>query len=213
MKPNHVKLTGLAAALILTTACLKSDVTETWYVDGSGSVTWVIHEENVRSDAQSPIDQRSEENEYWLAVQQDRHAMAEGLRELRGEKLRTLVLRAEAPYTVRTEAKFTSLDVLGQRLIAATGTTGTSIVRRDANGWEWTLVVRDPSSLQGAGEPSDAMTSLLDGLEHLKIVLVTGRFDEATGFELSSDRRVATLSLREEILSDRPEVTLKLSWK
>ena len=58
--------------LILTSGCLRSDVTETWYVDGNGAVTWVILEQNVRSDSQDPTDRRTEENEYWLGVQQDR---------------------------------------------------------------------------------------------------------------------------------------------
>lgn len=210
-----MKLAALIGALVMTTGCLKRDVTETWYVDAAGAVTWVIQEENVRSDSQSPLDRRTEENEYWLAVQQERHGMAEGLRELRGERLRTIVLRSESPYAVRTEARFPGLDVVGQRLIAAIGTTGTSIVRRSQNSFEWTLVVRDPSALDTTTEPSDGVGAVLNDLDHLRVVLISGRFQEAEGFALSSDGRIATFKSRESDhgTSDQPAITLKLTWK
>ena len=217
MKHFHMKLAALIGALVATSGCLEKDVTETWYVDAGGVVTWVILEQNVRSDAQSPLDRRSEENEYWLAVQQERHDMAEGMRELRGEKVRTVVLRSESPYTVQTEARFPGLDLIGQRLIAAIGTTGTSIVRRNQNSWEWTMVVRDPSALYTTTEPSDGVGSLLNDLDHLRVVLTSGRFEETEGFELSSDGRIATFKSRESdhrtMESDQPAITLKLAWK
>jgi hypothetical protein len=123
MKKLHSSLIALVAVTIAAGACIQRDVTEAWYVDANGGVTWVIQEQNVRSDAQSPVDRRTEEGEYWLAVQQDRHGMAEGLRELRGDGMRTVILRAESPYAVQTEARFRGLDILGQRLIAAIGAT------------------------------------------------------------------------------------------
>ena len=215
MKNIHLKLAALIGALTVTTACLTKDVTETWYVDAAGAVTWVIQEQNVRSDAQSPLDRRSEENEYWLSVQQERHPMAEGMRELRGEKLRTVVLRSESPYTVQTDARFPGLDILGQRLIAAVGTTGTSIVRRNQNSWEWTMVVRDPSALDATTEPSDGVGAVLNDIDHLRVVLVAGRFDAAEGFSLSNDGRVATFDYKASGSQgpDQPAITLKLTWK
>jgi hypothetical protein len=215
MKNNHLKLAALVGVLAVTTGCLRKDVAETWYVDAAGAVTWVIQEQNVRSDAQSPLDRRTEENEYWLAVQQERHEIAEGMRELRGEKLRTVVLRSESPYTVQTEARFPGLDILGQRLIAAVGTTGTSIVRRNQSSWEWTMVVRDPSALDATTEPSDGVGAVLNDLDHLRVVLISGRFEEGDGFELSNDGRIATFKSRESDhkTSDAPAITLKLAWK
>ena len=213
MKRLHLNLTALALS-IAAAGCLQRDVTETWYVDGNGAVTWVVNEQNVRSDSQSPVDRRTEEGEYWLAVQQDRHGIVEGLRELRGERIRTVVLRAESPYAVQTEGKFSGLDILGQRLIAAIGATGTSVVRRNQAGWEWTLTVRDPSALDATGEPSTGVSDLLDGLDHLKVFLVAGRFDAAEGFSLSKDGRVAAFDYKafENKDSEQPAITLRLSW-
>jgi hypothetical protein len=215
MTPAYLKLAALAGTLMLTAACLQRDVTETWYVDDSGAVTWVIHEQNVRSDSQSPLDRQSEEGEYWLAVQQDRHDMREGLRELGGDRLRTVVLRGEAPFSVQTDARFTGLDALGQRLIAAIGTTGTSLVKHTGQDWEWTLLVRDPSALGAAFEPSTGVGTVLDSLDRLKVVLVAGRFVDAEGFELSRDRRVATFNHQDPAATttDQPAITLRLSWK
>ena len=214
MKKLHLNLVALMAVAVAASGCLQRDVTETWYIDANGAVTWVVNEQNIRSDSQSPADRRTEEGEFWLAVQQDRHGIAEGLRELRAEKMRTLVLRAESPYTVQTEGRFTGLDILGQRLIASTGMTGSSVVQRRETTWEWTMMLRDPSALDALGDPSSGLQSLLDGIEHLRVVLVAGRFEAAEGFSLSNDRRVATFDLREGRDNDQSQsaITLRLSW-
>lgn len=200
---------------VTLSGCLLKDVSELWYVDGSGAVTWVVQETNVRSDANSAIDRHSEESAYWLAVQQERHPMAAGMHELGGSKIRTLVLRGEVPYTVRTEARFAGLDELGQRMIAASGATGTSIVTRDGLSWEWAMVVRDPAAAGTTVEPSENVTALLNDLDKLQVVLVQGRFESAEGFSLSSDRRTATFVSKEATRteSEEPVVTLKLKWK
>jgi len=206
---------AVVAAAVVTTGCLQADVTETWYLDNAGTVTWVVQERDVRSDAQSTPDRLAEENEYWLAVQQERHDIAQGLRELGGAKLRTIVLRSEAPFDVRTEAKFTGLDAIGARLIAAVGGAGTSIVTRQPDKWEWTLVVRDPAAVGGSVEPTDAVSRVFDGLHDLKVVLATGRFVGGEGFDVSNDGRVASLnwSELEKKTQDQPAITLRLSWK
>jgi hypothetical protein len=215
MKYRCLKLFPLAFALSIVAGCLQKDVTETWYVDRAGTVTWVVQEANVRSDSQSPVDRAREESEYWLAVQQERHPIRDGLRELGGVNLRTRVLRSEVPYTVQTDAKFTGLDVIGQRLIAAIGATGTSIVERTGDGaFEWTLVVRDPSAFSASVEPSDGVSDLLNSLDVLKVVLAVGRFEGAEGFTMSSDRRVAVFSYDvSESKTEQPAITLKLTWR
>ena len=204
-----------ALAVVPLSGCLLKDVSELWYVDASGAVTWVVQETNVRSDANTALDRHNEESIYWLAVQQERHPVAEGLRELGGSKVRTLVLRGEVPYTVRTEARFAGLDELGQRLLAASGATGTSIVTRDGLSWEWTLVVRDPWAAETTAEPSESVMALMNDAEQLQVVLISGRFESAEGFELSSDKRTATMISKETTRSgsEEPAVTFRLKWK
>jgi hypothetical protein len=205
---------GLAA--MLTSGCLLKDTTETWYVDGSGAVTWVVTEKDVRSDANTITDRQQEESVYWLAVQQQRHPMAAGLQELGGAKARTLVLRGEAPYTIQTEAHFTGLDELGRRILAATGAMGDSAITREGPQWEWKLLVRDPASLGSVGEPSEGISALMDDMKALKVVLLSGRFESAQGFDLSNDRRVATLIEKDATShsqAEEPALTLRLVWK
>jgi hypothetical protein len=138
--------------------------------------------------------------------------MAMGFRELNGDRLRTVVLRSEAPFDVRTEARFPGLDVLGGRLIAGIGSTGTSLMTRDGDMVTWTMVVRDPSAMGATGEPSDGVGALLDALEHLQVVLVSGRFTSAECFSISRDGRLASFNSAELDKGDDPTVTLRLTW-
>lgn len=209
---------GLMAGLILmviagiSSGCLVSETRSIWFINPAAQVLWVVEESHVRSDAQALLDQRTEESEYWLAVQQDRHRMAMGFRELNGDRIRTVVLRSEAPFAVRTEARFSGLDVLGQRLIAGIGATGTSVLTRDGDTSDWTMVMRDPSAMGATGEPSDGVGALLDALEHLQVVLTTGRFTSADCFVLSRDGRIASFNTAELEKGDYPTIKLRLTW-
>ena len=125
---------------------------------------------------------------------------------------RTDICFAESPFTVVTEGHFTGLVELGQRLIVHAGLRGSSVVTRADGMWEWTMTVRDPHATgDSIDDVDEGLASLLGGLDKLQIVLVSGRFEEAAGFSLSSDRRVA--SLKEEPSTDDQLVTLMLTWK
>jgi hypothetical protein len=208
---------GLAA--LLMAGCLLKDTTETWYVDASGTVTWSVTEKDVRSDANAMPDRLQEESIYWLAVQQQRHPVAAGLQELGGANLRTRVIRGESPYTVVTDARFSGLDELGRRILAATGGMGDSSVTRAGANWEWKFIVRDPSASGSVSEPTEGVSTLMNDMEALKVVLLAGRFESSEGFELSNDRRVATLvtkDVKATASHDQPEepaITLRLAWK
>jgi hypothetical protein len=209
-------LGACALAAIAASGCLTKETTETWYVNPSGEVTVVMLEKDVRSDANTLADRQAEESQYWLAVQQQRHPVAAGLQELGGARLRTVVLRDEVPYTVHTEARFSGLDELGRRMIASINVLGTSILVRDGTTWDWTMTIRDPSAPMSVSEPSDNVSAVMADIDTLRVVLVAGRFEHAEGFELSSDRRVASLRTKEESAHDQPEeptVKLRLVWK
>jgi hypothetical protein len=203
---------GLAAMVL--PGCLVQDTTEAWYVDAAGGVSWVATESEVRSNANNLDDRQQEESVYWLAVQQQRHPIATGLQELGGTKLRTTVLRSEAPYTVRTEARFAGLDEIGRRMLASVGALGESTVTHEGPNWEWKVVARDPNSMGSTSEPSEGVSQLMAELPKLKIVLLAGRFESAQGFTLSNDRRVAMFDDR--YADGQAEVqafTMKLAWK
>jgi hypothetical protein len=203
---------ALAAGALLSGGCLLKDVTETWYLDETGAVTWVVIEKDVRSDAQAPADRLAEEQAYYDAVKAENHLVARGLRALGAAGLRTRILRSELPYTVVTEGRFTNLEELGQRLITMTGLAGTSVVTRLGGTFEWTFSVRDPHAEDV--KPNEDVQALLNDLDKLQVVLPSGRFESAQLFNISSDRRVATFD--ESQLKDADEdatIVLRLKWK
>jgi hypothetical protein len=206
------RIGSVVVVALLSTACLIKDTRQTWYLEPDGSVVWVVDEKDVRSDARAEPDREQEEAQYWLSVQQEWHPIANGLRELSGQKPRVTVLRARAPFHVRTEGRFANLEVLGQRLIAAIGGTGTSLMRAENGVTEWTLTVRDPSAAGTSVEPSEGVSELLGTLEHLTVFLIRGRFESAEGFVLSDDRRAASFD-REHHQDDAPAVVLRLAWR
>ena len=210
-------IVAVALASLLGSGCLVKEITHTWYLDEDGAVEWVVQEKDVRSDAKTVEDRRIEEAAYWLSVQQERHPVLQGFRELGGSNLRIAILRPSVPYSLQTEARFTGLDLLGQRIIASIGGMGSSMVARDGTTWTWTFTMRDPSGPGGTGDPTDAITDLLSNLEDLRIVLVQGFFESAAGFEISKDGRVARFqtepSSGRETEPHSPLFTLKLVWK
>ena len=60
------------------------------------------------------------------------------------------------------------------------------------------------------------VAALIDDLSQLKVVMIDGRFEAASGFELSADKRVATFkdpAGRDDAHdADATAITLRLSW-
>ena len=205
-------LSALVATMLLSTGCLLKDVTETWYLDENGAVTWVVMEKDVRSDAQAPADREEEERTYYAGVKTENHVVARGFRALGGTQLRTRILRGELPFTVVTEARFSGLDTLGQRVIIATGLAGTSVVTRNGDAFEWTFTVRDPHA--ESPKADEDVSALMGDLDKLQVVLARGHFESGQLFSISQDRRVATFE--ESQLKDADEnavVVLRLKWR
>jgi hypothetical protein len=200
---------------LLTAGCLQKDVTQTWYVEPDGQVQWVIQESNVRSDAQAAGDRQREEESYLGAVQLQDHPIARGFRELGLTTVRTRLLRSSAPFTVMTDARAPQLDVLGRRLILGLGLEGSSVLERQGDAWQWTMTVRDPHADDKPG--AEDVMSLVDRLESLRVVLATGSFEDAAGFTIGPDRRVASLEDLDRQTMNRPDndpmILLRLKWR
>jgi len=204
-------LSGLSAA-----GCLQKDVAQTWYLETDGQVHWVLQEIDVRSDSQAALDRQREEDDYIAAVKTQNHETARGFRELGLTDIRTRLLRSSAPFVVITDAKAGRLDALGRRLLDGLRLEGTSVLERHGEGWHWVMTVRDPHA-STTPSPSDELIALMNGTDRLRVVLATGRFDDASGFDLSSDQRVATLGDLEKQTSngqrDGSTVVLRLRWR
>jgi len=206
---------GFVAVIALAaSACLLKDRTDTWYLEASGAVSWEVVEKDVRSDAKTPFDRQAEEDAYFTRVRNRNHPVAKGLAELGALNVRTRILREDRPYSVVTDGRFTSLENLGRQLILAFQLTGMSSVQRDGETMTWTFTIRDPHSPDG--QPSkvdDDLSELTNGFERLKIVLVQGAFVNAKGFDISSDRRVATVAKPDDETADKFDAGEPVVWK
>jgi hypothetical protein len=209
-------LPALVATLLVTTGCLIKDTTETWYLSPAGSVTWVVTESDVRSDAQGATDRQNEETTFRLAVERQDHPVARGFRGLGFTDVRTVVLRRDVPFAVRTEARGMTIGELGLRILQRSGLTGNSTLARDGNTWVWSFTARDPRAPDVTAPVDEDVAALVNDLSQLKVVVVDGRFETANGFELSADRRVATikdLDGREAAPGgDDTAIALRLTW-
>jgi len=198
------------AAAILLSGCLLMDERHTWYLDAdTGAVAWTVLTQDVRSDARTAGDRDAEELAFWNEVRTENHATARAFRQLGAGTVRTRALRPLPPFSIVTEGEFPTIDALGRGLLAATSLTGTSYLERDATTSVWTLTLRDPNA-EGDVEENDVV-ALLSAIDTLRVVLVRGRFESASGFKLSGDRRVATITLPEDA-DDNVMVVLRLQW-
>lgn len=201
MTANTGRIAAAAAmSMLLTAGCLIKEERHTWYLEpDSNTVTWVVLEQDIRSNAKTAPERTVEELDFWNAVQGDRHETARMFRELNATAIRTQVLRSRTPFGVQTEGVFPSIAALGQAVLAldSVSAQASSTLERDglASEWVWTI-------------PAE----WLDGELPLRIVLVAGRFETATGFTLSADNRVATLERREGDPAEAEMRMLKLRW-
>jgi hypothetical protein len=205
-------LGAVVTAGVVTSGCLQREVRETWRLQPDGGVMWSVLESEVRSDAQAVVDRQNEETAFLLAVQREDHPIARAFRELHFANVKTRLLEAVAPFTVFTGANAGRIDGLGQRLISAFWLQGTSVLTREGDTWQWTFSVRDPHAANVDAPVSDDLTSLMGGLSELRVVLSSGRFDEAQGFTLSGDRRIATFKDPDESSSTEATLVLRLKW-
>lgn len=209
-----VAMSLMFAVVAATAGCLQKETTHTIYLAPDGAVSWVISELNVRSDEQEADKRIAEEQTFIGAALLGSHGAARGLAALRPEGLvRTTILRDERPFQVVTDARFTAVDRLLERLFTELGIRTSSSLT--AVGSLATLRVQLDFSRPLRERKSDA-AELVEALDRFRFVLTDGRFDTATGFDLV-DGASATLSSdwleRADLASESGgRVDLMLSW-
>jgi hypothetical protein len=81
--------------------------------------------------------------------------------------------------------------------------------------WTWKFSARDPHAPDATSKLDDDLSSVLNDLDSLKVVLIDGRFQSATGFTLSDDNRVATIIANDHSApngADDSTMVLELNW-
>jgi hypothetical protein len=212
---------GMAAVLVATlsmAACLDKETTHTLYLSPDGQVAWVTFESHVRSDRKDAPSRNTEEAEYLTAALAGTNDVARGLGALEPDLVRTRVLRRERPFTVMTEARFSSVEALANRIMAAFRIPGDAYISRDGDAV--TLHVHldlraVESETEDAGPENDSpVAALLGEIASYRIVLTEGSFSDPVGFTLNGDGTAATpVAPSDEEIKALGVLDLALTWR
>lgn len=215
---RHAVLSLAIAAALVTAACLQKDTTSTIYLRSDGSFTWVILEQNVRSDEPDDAARLAEEASYVDGVSRGDSDMINSLFALGAKDVHVRWLRSARPYAVMVDARFDNLAGVFDRLLAPCEVPYESAITETEGITTWRLrldVGPEGSRLdQGGGEEcGNSLNGLTDALE-LTIVLESGTFTAATGFTIKG---TDTAAVDEKIIEERVKTTgvveLSLSWR
>jgi len=181
-------------AAVLLQGCIVKETTHTLYLEPDGSLTWMVLEHAVRSDAGTAEDRAREEAGFLAAFEAEEHQAAEALRALRPWALESRMLRDRRPYTILTTARFSDPSVVLQDLMDLTGIRSSAVLERDGDSMR--LVIAFP--LDDEGDPitfelpDEGMVHicLLDAFLEWEFRLSEGRFLDTEGFEVTNGRAV-----------------------
>jgi hypothetical protein len=216
-----MKRTTLAIAMavaLLAAACLQKDTTSTIYLRSDGSFTWVILEQNVRSDERDDAARLAEEASYVDGVSRGDSDMINSLFALGAKDVHVRWLRSARPYAVMVDARFDNIAGVFDRALATCGLPYESAITETEEVTTWRLridVGPEGSRLdQGGGEDcGDGLNDLTDALDELRIVLEAGSFTAWTGFTItSSDTASVDEKAVEKSVRSIGVVELSLSW-
>jgi hypothetical protein len=211
---KQIGLAMIVAAAVLSGGCLRKNATHTLYISPDDQVVWVAMEGDVRSDAQDVVERFVEERDYLAAAAEGRHPAARALAALAPTAVvHTRILRDERPFGVQIEARVGPIDRVLQRLFDAGGVPASVRLTRDAA--LATLVVRFDFSvpLPDADHPS---VILLEAFDSYKLVLTSGAFVSATGWDLSEDEALLSkewLAAAESAMRSSSRIDLTLRWE
>jgi len=216
---RHAVLSLAIAVALLAAACLQKDTTSTIYLRPDGSFTWVILEQNVRSDERDDAARLAEEARYVDGVSRGDSDMINSLLVLGAEDVHVRWLRSARPYAVMIDARFDNLAGVFDRLLAPCEVPYESAITETEEVTTWRLridVGPEGSRLdQGGGEDcGDGLNDLTDALDELRIVLESGTFTAATGFIITgTDTAALDEKTIEEHVKSTGVVELSLSWR
>jgi hypothetical protein len=188
-----LKTVGVSVALgsILLTGCLQKETTHTIYLAPDGGAAWVVSEMNVRSD-ETEVGKRLEEEQQFIGpATLGAHAAARALTALGAQgPVRTTVLRDDRPFHVVTDARFSAIDRVLERLFVEMGIRCSASLAHD--GAQTTLRVRLDFS-RALEEKPTPVSELAEAIEDFRFVPTEGRFGAVSGFDVT-DGVSATLS-------------------
>lgn len=197
---------ALLVLLLLTasTGCLEKDVTHTLYVERDGSVTWEVFERDVYSSADNSEDRLREERDYLRHAAAGRPDIVQELTEIGGTNAHAELLRDRRPFSLRATARFQDLEHALTGLFEATEIDAD--VRLQSVGDRRILTIT-PLDLGPRLDDEDSLLELLRA-DDLRFVMAVGEFEQAEGFTIEDEGRVAVWTGE----TDDPGKRFRLIW-
>jgi hypothetical protein len=210
-----VKTAALAGLLAATAACLVKDTRHTLYLDPDGRLEWTALETDVHAEGGEPAALAAEEEGYLADVQSGESGVYRAFRSLGALQADCRILRDRRPYAVWTEARFASLDAVGQTVLDRFGVPGQATLRTEKGETCFELVCYPDRAVDNAGEDAKTLEALVEGFDRYRIVLTRGRFTAATGFRLEDNGRSAipVEPDKDAVLADGGAVRFALRWQ
>ena len=208
MKKTTVAL--VAAAMLLTAACIDQNTRHIFYLDADGAVTWTVVQEEIRSDAEDKLDRIREEREFLQAVDRDEHDVARAFGRLGASWVDTQLVRAERPYVVVTEARFESVARALEEFLLRVGLEAEAHLEAEGDRMRLTFSYRElEGQAEGSGD-DEVVESLISDHETYRFVLTEGKFIDAKGFRLEARDTAAVLVEVDE--NDGGQAVHSLTW-
>jgi hypothetical protein len=208
MKETTVAL--VAAAMLLTAACIDQNTRQIFYLDADGAVTWTVVQEEIRSDAEDKLDRIREEREFLQAVDRDEHDVARAFGRLGALWVDTQLVRAQRPYVVVTEARFESVARALEEFLLRVGLEAEAHLEAEGDRMRLTFSYRElEGQAEGSGD-DEVVESLISDHETYRFVLTEGKFIDARGFRLEARDTAAVLVEVDE--NDGGQAVHSLTW-
>ena len=200
---------ALFVLLLLTASigCLEKDTTQTIYIERDGSVTWEVVEREVYSSADKKEDRLREENEYLRLAVAGCPDIVEGLTEIGGTDVHSELLRDRRPFSLRATARFQDLEHALRGLFEA-AEIGAE-VRLESDGARRILTIV-PVDIEPVNDDEGPVFELFRS-DDFRFVMADGEFEEAEGFTIEEQGRVAIWSDESDATED-PPTRMRLVW-
>jgi hypothetical protein len=207
------RIVAVAGMAVSAAGCLQKETTHTLYLSPDGAFVWTALEKDVHSDETKPDARRKEEADYLTAASLGTHGVGLGLVALDPVRTRTSVLHDRRPYLVMTEAEFTAIDRVFDRLFSEVRVPGYAVLRHE--GSRTSLVIHADLRTEPDSSESSAVEALIEDLDRYRIVLTDGRFVAASGFVLHNGATAAVPALvtEEELAARGRLLDLTLTWE
>ncbi len=203
-------LTLVAAAVVLTAACINQNTRHVLYLDRDGAVTWTVVQQEIRSDAEDTRDRIREEREFLQAVDRGGHDVGRAFGRLGALWVDTQLVRAERPYMVVTEARFGSVARALEGFLTRVGLDAGAHLEADGDLMRLTFYYREMED-DDTDSDDEVLGSLIDDHESYRFVLTEGKFIEAEGFRLEDKDTAAVLLEVDE--DGEHKAVHSLSWR